>query len=132
MHPLEHNHPFMSKKRICGVTSSTNFKLTGVSFSFSFSLLSFLLFCHRPSRHLATLVDSLKILTYQKLQFRAKSSPKQIKNKHSALSLYAPMLDLNNYVATNANSYVTWTETSEKCKKNIFSKPYLNTKSVAS
>ena len=39
------------------------------------------------------------------------------------------MLDLNNYVATSVSwpqlYYIKpWTETSEKCKKNIFSKPY--------
>ena len=46
------------------------------------------------------------------------------------------MLNLNNYVATSVSCLTTailcqtWIETSEKCKKKIFSNPYLNTKSV--
>ena len=44
-------------------THAFDYWCTVLSFSFSFSLLSFLFFCHRPSRHLATLVDlKLKIL----------------------------------------------------------------------
>ena len=50
-----------------------------LSFSFSFSLLSFLLFCRRPSRHLANLVDSkLKILTHTK---NCNSEQKAAQNK---------------------------------------------------
>ena len=45
-------------------------------------------FCsrHRSSRNHVTLLELLKMC--QKLQYREKSRSKQIKNKHSALSLY--------------------------------------------
>ena len=87
------NNGLVSKKRICGVTSSTNFKLLlvyrfVVHVLFLSSFVSALLsYAVQASCNLSRFkIKNLN--TYQKLQFRAKSSPKQIQNKHSALSFY--------------------------------------------
>ena len=69
------------KERICGPTSSTKFELLLV---FCFAVVAFVLFLFLSrslclsSRHHATLPELLKIC--HKLQYREKSSAKQIKN----------------------------------------------------
>ena len=89
-HFLKITNGLVPKERICGVSSSTKYELLLVLFcrcrfrSLSLSLRFFS--CHRSSRHHVALSELLKIC--QKLQYREKSSSKQIKNKHSALSLY--------------------------------------------
>ena len=72
------------KERIC-VLSMSYYWYSVLSLSFAFA--QFFCFCsrHRSSRHHVTLSELLKIC--QKLQYREKSSSKQIKNKQSALSL---------------------------------------------
>ena len=74
------------KERICGVSSCNKYELLLV-FCFVVAVLfrsPFVSVLVRSSRHHVTLSELLKIC--QKLQY---SSSKQIKNKHSALSLYA-------------------------------------------
>ena len=60
-------------------------------------------------------IEPLKIC--QKLQYREKSSSKQIKNKHSTFSLYPSDADLNYCVAASVDhSYhdmSNWIETSK-------------------
>ena len=78
----------MPKEIICGVTSSVKYELLLV-FCFVVVVLfrsPFVSVLDRCARHHITLSELLKVC--QKLQYRGKSSSKQIRNKHSALSLY--------------------------------------------
>ena len=67
-----------------------------------------------------------EMLCIQKLKNREKSSSKQMKNKHLALSLYPS--DLNNCIATGVDhryhDMSNWIETSKKCRKKTSSKPF--------